>query len=102
MSLNVICFSLPYVYPFIHFLTAEQDVDCRLLPTGKDISADFHLKASGKGVKMVYLNLKIGNDSYHPLEKVDKFLPERWVGQSQSRNICFLCPKIMMFYHWDC
>ena len=79
MSLNVICFSLPYVYPFIHFLTAEQDVDCRLLPTGKDISADFHLKASGKGVKMVYLNLKIGNDSYHPLKKVDKFLPERWV-----------------------
>ena len=79
MSLNVICFSLPYVYPFIHFLTAEQDVDCRLLPTGKDISADFHLKASGKGVKMVYLNLKIGNDSYHPLEKVDEFLPERWV-----------------------
>ena len=79
MSLHVICFSLLYVYPFIHFLTAEQDVDCRLLPTGKDISADFHLKASGKGVKMVYLNLKIGNDSYHPLEKVDKFLPERWV-----------------------
>ena len=81
MSLNVICFSLLYVYPFIHFLTAEQDedVDCRLLSTSKDISADFHLKASGKGVKMVYLNLKIGNDSYHPLEKVDKFLPERWV-----------------------
>ena len=79
MSLNVICLSLLYVYPFIHFLTAEQDVDCRLLPTGKDISADFHFKASGKGVKMVYLNLKIGNDSYHPLEKVDEFLPERWV-----------------------
>ena len=79
MSLHVICFSLLYVYPFIHFLTAEQDVDCRLLPIGKDISADFRLKASGKGVKMVYLNLKIGNDSYHPLEKVDEFLPERWV-----------------------
>ena len=79
MSLHVICFSLLYVYPFIHFLTAERDVDCRLLPTDKDISTEFRLQASGKRVKMVYLNLKIGNGSYHPLELADEFLPERWV-----------------------
>ena len=79
MSLHVICFSLLYVYPFIHFLTAEQDVDCRLLPTGKDVSAKFRHKASGKRVKMVYLNLQIGNSSYHPSELADEFLPERWV-----------------------
>ena len=71
--------SLLYVYPFIHFLTAERDVDCRLLPTDKDISTEFRLQASGKRVKMVYLNLKIGNGSYHPLELADEFLPERWV-----------------------
>ena len=79
MSLHVICFSPLYVYPFIHFLTAEQDVDCRLLPTGKDVSAKFRHKASGKRVKMVYLNLQIGNGSYHPSEFADEFLPERWV-----------------------
>ena len=73
------CLSLLYVYPFIHFLTAERDVDCRLLPTDKDISTEFRLQASGKRVKMVYLNLKIGNGSYHPLELADEFLPERWV-----------------------
>ena len=79
MSLHVICFSLLYVYPFIHFLTAERDVDCRLLPTDKDISTEFRPQASGERVKMVYLNLKIGNGSYHPLELADEFLPERWV-----------------------
>ena len=71
--------SLLYVYPFIHFLTAERDVDCRLLPTDKDISTEFRPQASGERVKMVYLNLKIGNGSYHPLELADEFLPERWV-----------------------
>ena len=79
MSLYVICFSLLYVYPFIHFLTAERDVDCRLLPTDKDISTEFRLQASGERVKMVYLNLKIGNGSCYPLELADEFLPERWV-----------------------
>ena len=79
MSVHVICFSLLYVYPFIHFLTAERDVDCRLLPTDKNISTEFRLQASGKRVKIVYLNLKIGNGSYHPLELADEFLLERWV-----------------------
>ena len=79
MSLHVMCLSLLYVYPFIHFLTAERDVDCRLSPTDGDISMEFRLQASGKRVKMVYLNLKIGNGSYHPLELADEFLPERWV-----------------------
>ena len=71
--------SLLYVYPFIPLLTAERDVDCRLLPTDKNISTEFRLQASGKRVKMVYLNLKIGNGSYHPLELADEFLLERWV-----------------------
>lgn len=30
-------------------------------------------------VRLVYLNLKIGNDSYHPLELQDEFLEDRWV-----------------------
>ena len=93
MSLYVICFSLLYVYPFIHFLTAERDVDCRLLPTDKDISTEFRLQASGKRVKMVYLNLKIGNGSYHPLELADEFLPERWVWAKSIKEHMLSLPE---------
>ena len=93
MSLYVICFSLLYVYPFIHFLTAERDVDCRLLPTDKDISTEFRLQASGERVKMVYLNLKIGNGSYHPLELADEFLPERWVWAKSIKEHMLSLPE---------
>ena len=85
--------SLLYVYPFIHFLTAERDVDCRLLPTDKDISTEFRLQASGKRVKMVYLNLKIGNGSYHPLELADEFLPERWVWAKSIKEHMLSLPE---------
>ena len=93
MSLYVICFSLLYVYFFIHFLTAEQDVDCKLLPTDKDISTEFRLQASGERVKMVYLNLKIGNGSYHPLELADEFLPERWVWAKSIKEHMLSLPE---------
>ena len=93
MSLHVMCLSLLYVYPFIHFSTAERDVDCRLLPTDKDISTEFRLQASGKRVKMVYLNLKIGNGSYHPLELADEFLPERWVWAKSIKEHMLSLPE---------
>ena len=85
--------SLLYVYPFIHFLTAERDVDCRLLPTDKDISTEFRHQASRKRVKMVYLNLKIGNGSYHPLDLPDKFLPERWVWAKSIKEHMLSLPE---------
>ena len=85
--------SLLYVYPFIHFLTAERDVDCRLLPTDKDISTEFRHQASKKRVKMVYLNLKIGNGSYHPLELLDEFLPERWVWAKSIKEHMLSLPE---------
>ena len=52
---------------------------CKLLPVGEGFASEFRIKASEKGVRMVYLNLKIGNDTYHPLELKNEFLPERWV-----------------------
>ena len=57
----------------------NNQVQCKLLPTQTDISSEFRQKASEKGVRLVFLNLKIGNDSYHPLELQDEFLPDRWV-----------------------
>ncbi len=57
----------------------ENCTRCKLSPVGGGFSSEFRLKASEKGVRLVYLNLKIGNDSYHPLELRDEFLPYRWV-----------------------
>ena len=53
--------------------------NCKLLPVGGGLVSEFHHKASQKGVRLVYLNLKIGNVSYDPLELQDVFLPHRWV-----------------------
>ena len=70
--------------PFLCFLvssTAEQKCsECSLLPVGEDLSSEFQLKASEKGVKLVYLQVKItGNDSYGPLNVQDEFLPDWWI-----------------------
>ena len=56
------------------------ETQCLLLPDGDDLVASkFHFKASEKGVRLVYINLVIGNASYDPLELPDVFLPHRWV-----------------------
>ena len=56
------------------------ETQCLLLPIGDDpVASEFHFKASEKGVRLVYMNLVIGNASYDPLELPDEFLPHRWV-----------------------
>ena len=53
---------------------------CLLLPVEDDqVASEFHFKASQKGVRLVYINLVIGNASYDPLELQDVFLPHRWI-----------------------
>ena len=53
---------------------------CLLLPDGDDpVASEFHFKASDNGVRLVHINLVIGNASYDPLELPDVFLPHRWV-----------------------
>ena len=94
MALNAVYFAVLYFYSVIHGLAAEQDADCRLIPTQKaDISSEFRLKASEKGVRMVYLNLKIGNDSYHPLELGEEFLSDRWVWASSIKEHMLSLPE---------
>ena len=82
MALNVVCFAT--LLCFLRYAIIAQggyynEVECKLLPTQNDISSEFRLRASEQGVRLVYLNLKIGNDSYHPLELQDEFLADRWV-----------------------
>ena len=88
---------------FLCFLissTAEQNYSehqCSLVPVGEDLSSEFQLKASEKGVKLVYLHVNItGNDSYSPLNVQDEFLPDWWV---YARSISE--PMLSLPYDYD-
>ena len=51
-----------------------------LLPDGVyQVESEFRLKSSEKGVRLVHINLVIGNASYDPLELPDVLLPHRWI-----------------------
>ena len=87
---------------FLCFLissTAEQncsEYQCSLVPVGEDLSSEFQLKASEKGVKLVYLKIT-GNDSYSPLNVQDcKFFPDWWV---YARSISE--PMLSLPYDYD-
>ena len=91
------------LYPFLCLLvssTAEQncsEYQCSLVPVGEDLTSEFQLKASEKGVKLVYLQVKITrNDSYGPLNVQDEFLPDWWV---YTRSISE--PMLSLPYDYD-
>ena len=54
------------------------------------MASEFHFKASQKGVRLVYINLVIGNASYDPLELQDVFLPP---SPSGRKNVVRKCDK---------
>ena len=70
------------LWPYQCVAAAENcsETQCLLLPVEDDqVASEFRLKASEKGVRLVYINLVIGNASYDPLELPDEFLPHRWI-----------------------
>ena len=71
-------------------------VNCKALPVGENIASEFRLKASEKGVRMIYLNLKIGNNSYNPLELQDEFKPDRWVWARSNKE-----PMLSLLYDYE-
>ena len=71
-------------------------VNCKVLPVGENIASEFRLKASEKGVRMIYSNLKIGNNSYSPLELQDEFQPNRWVWARSNKE-----PMLSLPYDYD-
>ncbi len=74
----------------------ENCTQCKLLPAGEGFATEFRRKASEKGVRLVYLKLKIGNDSYHPLELQDEFLSNRWVWANAISE-----PMLSLSYDYD-
>ena len=55
------------------------ETQCKILPIGEDVVVKFQEMAAEKGVRIIYLNIEMGNDSYHPLESNERFFAERWV-----------------------
>ena len=105
MILNMAAFkavafqSLACVWFCVSTAAAVQDcslVNCKVLPVGENIASEFRLKASEKGVRMIYLNLKIGNNSYNPLELQDEFKPDRWVWALSNKE-----PMLSLPYDYD-
>lgn len=54
----------------------EMIMKCQVLEE-RDYSSEFRIKASEEGVRLVYLNFKIFNDSYDPPVPKNRILPYR-------------------------
>ena len=50
---------------------------CKLVLVGQNPAIKFQQLASEEGVRLVYFNLEIGNNSVHPLESNERLLAER-------------------------
>ena len=88
---------------FLFFLSSCQakpencsEAQCKVLLVRKGTASEFRVKASEKGVRIVYLDLKFRNDSYRPLESENEFLPNRWVWANLISE-----PMLSLSYDYD-
>ena len=68
------------------------EVQCKIFPVEEDLASEFRHKASEKGVRLVYINLIIGNATYDPLDLPDEFLPHRWVWANTVKESMLTLP----------
>ena len=59
---------------------------CKLFPVRGDFAFTFQRLATEKGVRLVYFDLQIGNNSVHPLESSERFLAKRWIWAKTIRE----------------
>ena len=77
---SVFAFSVLFLFTYCDAKADNcSEARCKLLPLSKKFASEFRSKAVEKVVRMIYLQLKIGNDSYNPLQAPNEFLPYRWV-----------------------
>ena len=88
---------------FLFFLSSCQAVaenfceaQCKVLTVGEGTASEFRVKASERGVRIVYLDLKFRNDSYRPSESENEFLPNRWVWANLISE-----PMLSLSYDYD-
>ena len=51
---------------------------CKLAIARNELPSEFRSKSTEHGVRMVYLNLKVGDENINPLQSNDKFQPNKW------------------------
>lgn len=91
---SVFAFSVFFLFTYCEAKPEKcSEIRCKLLPVGEGFASEFRSKAFEKGVRLVYLNLMIGNDSYDPLELPDEFLPHRWVWASKISEPMLTLPE---------
>ena len=77
---SVFAFSVLFLFTYCDAKADNcSEARCKLLPLSKKFASEFRSKAVEKVVRMIYLQMKIGNDSYNPLQASNEFLPYRWV-----------------------
>ena len=88
---------------FLFFLSSCQakpenfsEAQCKILTVGEGTASEFRVKASERGVRIVYLDLKFRKDSYRPSESENEFLPNRWVWASLISE-----PMLSLSYDYD-
>ena len=84
--------SLLTCYTVVCYSSADscKEMKCQVIEE-RDYSSEFRVKASEEGVRLVYLNFKIFNDSYDPLVPKNRILPHRWTwAQSVSESMLAL------------
>ena len=59
---------------------------CKLVPVGQNPHRKFQRLASEEGIRLVYFNLEIGNNSVHPLESSERFLAKWWIWAKTIRE----------------
>ncbi|XP_015754010.1 PREDICTED: uncharacterized protein LOC107333685 isoform X1 [Acropora digitifera] len=55
------------------------ETQCKILPIGEEVVVKFQEMAAEKGVRIIYLNTEMENESYHPLESNERFSSKIWV-----------------------
>ena len=69
------------------------ETQCKLLPIRRDVVFRFQKLAAEKGLRLIYLHLQFGNDSYNPLESNESFFAKRWVWAKTANE--------PMLYLWE-
>ena len=66
---------------------------CKLLLTGRDVVFRFKTLTAEKGVRLIHLDLEIGNDSYDPLESNKRFFAKRWIWAKTTNEPMLSLPE---------
>ena len=86
MAIQAICLTAIW---FLAYSAAQQPCGVsqrKLVPVRGDQAFTFQQLASEEGVRLVYFDLQIGNNSIHPLESSERFLAKRWIWAKTIRE----------------